>query len=178
MSTQTAKNKQIDASIQKKDKQVASLKTVQSKNEELEHRLKRTLADYHNLERRIDDERRQLSKLSAIILIEKLLPVLDNIENAQNHLEDKGLEIVIKQFKDVLATEGLEEIETGAQFDPNFHEAVEVQEGEQDGRIVKVLTKGYKIEDRVIRPAKVTVERKQAENSKNEETINTQYDQN
>src|SRR3990170_1700303 len=67
---------------------------------DLEDQLKRALADYRNLERRVDEERKLLSQLSSIILIEKLLPILDNLESAQKHLNDQGLEMVIKQFKE------------------------------------------------------------------------------
>jgi len=127
---------------------------------DLEDQLKRALADYRNLERRVDEERKLLSQLSSIILIEKLLPILDNLESAQKHLNDQGLEMVIKQFKDILTQEGVEEIlAEGADFDPKLHEAIEVIEGRNDGKIVKVVAKGYKINDKVIRPAKVAVER-------------------
>jgi len=124
----------------------------------LENQLKRALADYHNLERRVDEERRLLAQLSSAILIEKFLPVLDNLENAQKHLNDEGLEIVIKQFRNVLAQEGVEEIVAeGAQFDPHFHEATEVIEGPDEGRVVKVIRKGYKIDSKVLRPTQVAV---------------------
>jgi len=123
--------------------------------------LKRTLADYQNLERRIEEERRMLSKLSSLLLIEKLLPILDNLESAQMHINDEGLELVIKQFKEVLSSEGISEIQADGQtFDPNLHEAIEIQEGQEDNKIVKVINKGYKIDDKVIRPAKVVVVRK------------------
>ncbi|MBI2326826.1 nucleotide exchange factor GrpE [Candidatus Curtissbacteria bacterium] len=139
---------------------VASLAQDESRRASLEDQLKRALADYRNLERRVDDERKLLSQLSSIILIEKLLPILDNLESAQKHLNDQGLEMVIKQFKDVLAQEGVEEIPAeGVQFDPKLHEAIEVIEGQNDGKIVKVVAKGYKINDKVIRPVKVAVER-------------------
>lgn len=137
----------------------------ESRAEQLEDQLKRVLADYQNLERRVNEERRLLGQLSTALVIEKFLPVLDNLENAQNHLQDQGLEMVLKQFKEILASEGVEEIEAEGQiFDPHLHEATEVQEGKKDGVIVKVNTKGYKIEDRVLRPAKVTVERAHQEN--------------
>ena len=127
---------------------------------DLEHQLKRALADYHNLERRIDEERRLLSHLSSALVIEKLLPVLDNLENAQKHLKDEGLSIVIKQFGDVLESEGVSEITAeGSPFDPNFHEAVEILESDKDGIVLKVLAKGYKINDKVLRPAQVAVGR-------------------
>lgn len=130
----------------------------------LEDQLKRALADYQNLEKRVDEERRVLSYLTSALLIEKFLPVLDNLQNAQKHLNDQGLEIVIRQFKDILAGEGVEEIAAAqAKFDPQLHEATEVVEGENDGTIVKVLRKGYKINDKVVRPAQVAVERNKHE---------------
>ncbi|KKR85901.1 MAG: Protein GrpE [Candidatus Curtissbacteria bacterium GW2011_GWA1_41_11] len=142
------------------------------KHQELEERLKRTMADYQNLERRIEEERKLLSKLSAMLLVEKLLPVLDNLENAQSHLKDQGLEMVIRQFKEILNQEGVEEIEAiGQQFDPNQHEAVEAQAGENENTVARVVAKGYKIEDKVIRPAKVVVTKKAAtQDQKQEET--------
>jgi len=140
------------------------------KPQELEGQLKRALADYQNLEKRVEEERKLLSKLSASLLIEKLLPVLDNLEKAQIHLKDQGLEIVIKQFEDILTQEGVEEIAAeGAQFNPHYHEAIESQQGEQDNLVIKVLTKGYKIEDTILRPAKVIVSKKKVEPEAKEE---------
>lgn len=152
----------------------AKLKTPKTNNQtnpnELENRLKRALADYQNLEKRIEEERKLLSRLSASLLIEKLLPVLDNLENAQAHLKDQGLEIVVKQFKDILASEGVEEIQAeGLEFDPHFAEAVETQEGEKDNIVARVLTKGYKIDSTVLRPAKVVVTKKQADKATNQD---------
>ena len=142
------------------DIQDKKTKKIEQKELDLEGQLKRALADYQNLERRIDEERRLLSHLSSALVIEKLLPVLDNLENAQKHLKDEGLEMVIKQFNDVLESEGVEEITAeGSPFDPNFHEAVEILESEKDGVVLKVLAKGYKINDKVLRPAQVAVGR-------------------
>lgn len=135
--------------------------TEHGRSQELENQLKRALADYQNLERRVDEERRLLSTLSAALLIEKFLPILDNLESAQKHLNDQGLEIVTRQFKDILAQEGVEEIQAeGSTFDPHLHEAAEVIEGENDNTIVKVLVKGYKLNDKVLRPAQVVVSKK------------------
>ena len=139
-------------------------KPEEERNQQLESQLKRALADYQNLERRIEEERKILSQLSCAILVEKFLPVLDNLENAQKHLNDQGLEMVIRQFKDVLSQEGVEEIPTEeVHFDPKFHEAIEVTEGPDEGGIVKVIRKGYKINNKVIRPAQVTVARQKTE---------------
>ena len=150
--TATAKNTE--------EKKTDSAKS-QVASQELEESLKRALADYHNLEKRVEEERKLLSRLSASLLIEKLLPILDNLEQAQSHLNDEGLAIVIKQFRDVLAAEGVEEIPAeGTQFDPHLHEAVETQSGDNDNLVAKVLIKGYKMESTVIRPAKVIVVKK------------------
>lgn len=141
---------------------------------ELENQLKRALADYQNLERRVSEERALLSQLSSALVVEKFLPVLDNLQSAQSHLNDEGLALVIKQFKEVLSSEGVEELEAeGREFDPHLHEAAEVVAGPDEGKIVKVLANGYKMNDRVIRPAKVVVSRKietaQVEDNNNQE---------
>ena len=149
-----------------------------SAGKELENQLKRALADYQNLERRVNEERTLLSQLSSALVIEKFLPVLDNLENAQKHLNDEGLALVIKQFKDVLIAEGVEELEAeGAEFDPNLHEAAEVVAGESDNTVVKVFSKGYKINDKVIRPARVAVSRK-SETAQAEDKKSDQMDEN
>lgn len=128
------------------------------RHQELEEQLKRALADYQNLERRVTEEKRLLSELYSAIIIEKFLPILDNLENAQKHLNDQGLAMVISQFNDVLIAEGVEEIKAeGQNFDPRIHEAVETIESEEDGKVAKVVSKGYKINDKVIRPVKVAV---------------------
>src|SRR3990167_11336663 len=140
---------------------------------DLENQLKRALADYQNLERRIDEERRLLSALSAALVIEKLLPILDNLENAQKHLKDEGLEMVVKQFGDVLTSEGVEEIPAeGSPFDPNLHQATEILESEKDGIVLKILRKGYKINDKVLRPAQVAVGRRKIEQKVGEKEEN------
>lgn len=161
------KSKKPDSNKSKTPK--VEIDSVLSRNSELEDMLKRTLADYQNLERRIEEERRMLSKLSSLLLIEKLLPILDNLESAQMHINDEGLELVIKQFKEVLSSEGISEIQAeGQTFDPNLHEAIEIQEGQEDNKIVEVINKGYKIDDKVIRPAKVVVVRKNVQKRSNE----------
>mgnify|MGYP003395389464 CR=1 FL=1 len=110
-------------------------------------------------------------------MIEKFLPVLDNLLSAQKHINDEGLEIVIKQFQDILSSEGVEEIEAeGQEFNPLLHEATDVTEGENDNKVVKVVRKGYKLNDKVLRPAQVTVERKTQ--SKNEQQDGQQMEAN
>src|SRR3989338_9671705 len=98
------------AKLKIKSRVAADNQKSETKSQELEESLKRALADYHNLEKRVEEERKLLSRLSASLLIEKLIPVLENLEKAQAHLKDEGLEMVVKQFKDIFTQEGVEEI--------------------------------------------------------------------
>ena len=88
--------------------------------------------------------------------------VFDSLEQAGKHLENEGLNLSIRKFKEALESEAIREISSeGKKFDPNFHEAIDVVEGKEDGRIVAVLQKGYTLNDKVLRPAKVKVSKKQ-----------------
>lgn len=124
---------------------------------ELEEKYLRALADYQNLEKRVEREKETFVKFANAVLILKMLPVLDNLERASEHLKDQGIELVIKQFKEALSSEGVTEIEAAGQaFDPQLHEAVEKVSGEED-KVMEVVEKGYKLGEKVIRPAKVKV---------------------
>jgi molecular chaperone GrpE len=126
-------------------------------HEELQQKYLRALADYQNLEKRVEREKDLFVKFANSILILKMLPILDNLERAGEHLKDQGLDLVIKQFQESLSQEGIKEIEAaGAEFNPEIHEAIEKVPGEE-GKVVEVLEKGYKLGDRVIRPAKVKI---------------------
>lgn len=122
--------------------------------------LARALADYDNLSKRVDRERQELGKLASISVVVKLLPVLDNLESAQTHLQDQGLAISIIEFKRVLSEEGLTEIKpkTGEAFDENTMEAIEVVAGARDNEVSEVVLIGWKYTDgSVVRHAKVKV---------------------
>jgi molecular chaperone GrpE len=129
----------------------------ETKHQELEEKYLRALADYQNLVKRVEREKELFVKFANSVLILKMIPVLDNLERAEKHLKDQGLELVIKQFKEALAGEGVSEIEAeGRVFNPEHHEAIATGKGEE-GRVTEVLEKGYKLGDKVIRPAKVKV---------------------
>lgn len=141
---------------------------IQKMQEDLDNttdRLKRLMAEFDNYKKRASKEREQLyNSLVADIMI-AFLPVMDNLEKAINtNTEDEGykqgMELVAKQFKDVLNSFGLEEIQTeGAIFDPSLHEAVSsIQDDTKKSQeIVEEFRKGYKIGDKVIRHAMVVV---------------------
>ncbi len=123
----------------------------------LENQLKRALADYQNLERRITEEKSAWIMASNKDLILKLLPVLDNLFLAQKHIQNDGLNLSIQKFLDALSEEGVQRIETaGRDFDPNLMECVSVQEGTED-KILEEVRAGFKINDTVLRPAQVIV---------------------
>lgn len=144
------------------------LDQVKQEKEELYERLLRLQADYENYRRRTKKERENDLKYKAQDLITELLPVLDNFERAlQVEVNDDqaksfvdGIKMVHRQFKDALTKQGLEEIQTvGEQFDPHLHQAVmQVQDDEKESNeVVEELQKGYKLKDRIIRPAMVKV---------------------
>lgn len=138
---------------------------------ELENQLKRAVADYHNLEKRVSEGRSELTKWGTSELILKILPTLDHLETVlqsgrqvlskQGESKEwfKGVEMAVKEFNNVLQSEGLTEISTENEFNPALHEALDTTEGE-DNKILKVLKKGYNLNGRVLRPAGVVVGRK------------------
>jgi molecular chaperone GrpE len=123
----------------------------------LENQLKRALADYQNLERRISAEKAIWIKTANKSLILKLLAVLDNLFLAQKHIQDDGLSLSIQKFLDVLSEEGVSRIEsTGRDFDPQTMECVSVQEGE-NGKVLEEIRPGFIINNETLRPAQVIV---------------------
>ncbi|MCD6225768.1 nucleotide exchange factor GrpE [bacterium] len=132
-------------------------KSLEKKIAALEEQLKKAVADYCNLEARIKKEAFLSHQQLAWRLIDKLLGVLDNLEIAQKHLRDEGLAMAINQFKEVLASEGVEEISTdGEEFNPETMDCVAMVEGKKN-QVVETLQKGYLFKGQVIRPAKVKV---------------------
>lgn len=130
---------------------------LQEQVAELEGKWKRALADYQNLEKRVAAEKAQFVKIANALLIEKLLTVVDNLERAVEHLQDKGLSLVMTQLDDIFKSEGVGKIEAaGREFDPQTMECVERVTGEKD-RVIEVVEKGYTMNGVVLRPAKVKV---------------------
>ncbi len=133
--------------------------------EELEDRYKRILAEFENFKKRSSKEREGLYNSILSDVVEVILPVVDNLENAakvetKDEEYKKGVELVLKQLKDVLASKGVEEIKTvGETFDPELHEAVSSIQDEKLGEkeIAEEYRKGYKIGSRVIRHSMVVV---------------------
>lgn len=137
----------------------------QQEIDDLTDRYKRILAEFENHKKRSQKEREGLYNSILGDVVEVILPVLDNLENAlQVETKDeeykKGIELVLKQFKDVLKSKGVEEIKAlGETFDPALHEAITSVQDESKGEkeIVQEYRKGYKIGYKVIRHSMVVV---------------------
>lgn len=133
--------------------------------DELNDHYKRILAEFDNYKKRSQKEKESLYSSVLSDVIEVMLPVVDNLENAlkaetQDENYKQGIELVLKQFKDVLKSKGVEEIPAvGETFDPSLHEAVSsIQDSEKNAQeIVQEYRKGYKIGSRVIRHSMVVV---------------------
>ena len=132
---------------------------------EQEDRLKRLMAEFDNFKKRSTKEREGLYNSLVSDIFTSLLPVIDNLEKAvasetQDEAYKQGVELVLKQFKDVLAANGVQEIETvGMPFDPELQEAVAsvVDENLGEKIIKEEYRKGYKIGSKVIRHSMVVV---------------------
>lgn len=124
---------------------------------DMESRLMRALADYQNLEKRHQTDRQNLIKFANQNLLDKLLPLLDDLNRAQLHLQDKGLELVLNHFNQLMASEEVVEIKAlGEEFNPETMDCTQVVEGPKN-QVVNVITPGYLYQDRVLRPARVEV---------------------
>ncbi|MBI2621117.1 MAG: nucleotide exchange factor GrpE [Candidatus Levybacteria bacterium] len=141
--------------MKKDDKKNEQIENKELEN--LENQLKRALADYQNLEKRISDERQSFARVANKNLIAKLLPVLDTLFLAQKHIQDEGLDLSIRKFLDILAEEGVERMKTETEeFDPNTMECVRVAEGEE-GKVLEEIRPGFSLNGEILRPAQVVV---------------------
>jgi molecular chaperone GrpE len=134
------------------------------RDEYLEH-LQRVAAEFENYRKRAARDQESLVARAAERLARELLPVLDDLERAlqaaEEHEEAKleeGVRLVHRQLAAALRKEGLQEIPTEGRFDPHLHEALLAQPSEaEQGTVIEVLQKGYRLGDRVLRPARVVV---------------------
>jgi len=131
----------------------------------LQDRLLRNAAEFDNYRKRVDRERRDLAEHTAADVVTEFLPIVDNLERALAAASEadplrKGVELTLKQLLDLLRRRGVRPIEAvGADFDPNFHEAVihEVSSEHREGEVIAELQRGYLLGERLLRPAMVKV---------------------
>lgn len=127
----------------------------------LKDQLARALADYDNLKKRVERDQANLQTVAVGSVAMRIMPAIDMLEEAQSHLKDAGLAMAMTELADSLSAMGVEEVspKKGDQFDAELCEAVESvsDSNMKDGQIVETILKGYKIEEHVLRHAKVKV---------------------
>jgi len=144
------------------------LENTREKADEYLDGWQRSRAEFANFKKRVEKEQAQVYQNAAGSIIKKYLDVLDDLERAlQNRPEEgdgahwaEGIDLIYRKFLTILECEGITRMDTeGMFFDPTLHEAVTSEEDEQfeSGQIIEVLQQGYKLGDRVLRPAKVRV---------------------
>lgn len=165
---------------QESTEEKSELEVLQEQCEEYKAGWMRAQADYQNLQKEVENKRSEWVKMSEVQILQDFIPVYDNFKKAFNvdtnnanidandanyankfkNWENwkKGIEYIMKQFGDILTEYKIEEIKTvGEQFDPQLHEAVgeEEHEGKKEGEIVREVDAGYKVGDKIIKVAKV-----------------------
>jgi molecular chaperone GrpE len=155
--------------------QLTELKAQAARAAENWDRLLRTTADFDNFKKRAVREKQEAIKYANESVMQKLVPVLDSLDMALTAAQSTGpdagqslqagVTMVLQQLKSVLAEAGLEEVNAlGQPFDPNLHEALQQQETPEvpEGQVIHQLRKGYKLRDRLLRPASVVVAKQPA----------------
>jgi molecular chaperone GrpE len=154
--------------------EAVALREQAAKATEYREQLLRMAADLENYKKRAVREKQEAIKFANEALFEKLIPVLDNFEmalaaaSAANTTVESlrsGVQMIAQQLKSAMSDAGLQEIDaTGQAFDPNFHEALSQQESQDvpEGNVLQQMRKGYRLRERLIRPASVIVAKKAA----------------
>ena len=143
---------------------------LQTKYDELEDQYKRLWADQQNMINRFNREKQDLYKYAAASTLEAILPALDNFDFAKKSINEntnfeeivKSINMLQEQLVMSLKSVGLEEVDTSSTFNPEFHEAVSSlpDPEKEEGTILEVLKKGFKVKDKVLRVATVVVSTK------------------
>ncbi len=147
------------------------IEELEEKISQLEEQRLRDLAEFENIKKRMEKEKQQAIAYAHEQFARDLLAVIDSLDNAMISVDEstssdealeqikEGINLTLEQFKKVFAKHGIELVDMENGFDPHFHEAVMRVDSEEHepGEIVQVLQKGYKIKDRVLRPAMVSI---------------------
>jgi len=144
-----------------------AIASIRRERDEHYDRVLRLTAEFDNYRKRIERERRETGERAAASLLEDLLPIVDDLERALAaeagpgaESYRKGVEIIYKQLADLLTRRGVTAMEVvGADFDPHVHQAVahEPAPGAREGEVIEEMRRGYKLGDRLLRPAMVKV---------------------
>src|SRR5436309_5310122 len=154
-----------ESQITRQPDESVDIDALQADRDQLFDRLQRLAAEFDNFRKRNARENAALTERANERLVKELIPILDDLgralEAAAEHEEAKledGVRLVHRALSDLLTKEGLAEIETQGKFDPHVHEALLSQPSdEEEGTVIEVVQKGYKLGDKVLRPARVVV---------------------
>lgn len=155
--------------VEEYEARIAELESQAAETADLKEEAARTRADFYNYRTRVERDKEKDRILAAEKACDSLLPVLDNLDRTISAIDDKasavykGVVMVQKQFLAALQSLGLSLVDTSGDFDPKQHEAmmtVDVTDESQDGKIIEVLNRGYRLGDKLLRAALVKVGRK------------------
>jgi molecular chaperone GrpE len=167
--TKGAKKNRKKTSLRKKDKNEEKLHELGQKLDEMNDKYLRLFSEFDNFRKRTQKERLELFKTASEDVMVSLLPVLDDFERALKAVDDngadenhkEGIELIYNKFKNTLQQKGLQSLDSmGQEFDTDYHEAITnipAPSPDMKGKVVDVIEKGYKLNDKVIRFAKVVV---------------------
>jgi len=147
--------------------ETSPLDALQKERDELYDRLLRKTAEFDNFRKRVERDRKEMIEWAAADVLGDLIAVADDFDRAlaadappEAQAYKAGLELIHRQLAELLKKRGVTTVEAlGADFDPHLHQAVAYEEvaGAREGEVVNVMAKGYKLGDRLLRPALVTV---------------------
>ncbi|NMB56536.1 nucleotide exchange factor GrpE [Candidatus Beckwithbacteria bacterium] len=144
--------------LEKLDQENEEVTLLKRELQEAQTKYLRAIADYQNLEKRVAQEKQIWIKMANSDLLIRFLTIADDLDRAANFIKDAGLNMVRDNLTKLLAEFGVEEIQVlGKKFDHEIMECVGKEECKDKRVVVKVESKGYKLYDKVIRPAKVIV---------------------
>jgi len=136
------------------------LTVLRKERDEYLDALQRLKAEFDNYRKRVARDQQELAARAHERLVKELVPILDDLERALAHEGDldEGIRLIHRQFSEALAKEGLTEVPTDGKFDPHTQEALLSQPSDaEEGEVIQVLQKGYRLGDRVLRPARVVI---------------------
>jgi molecular chaperone GrpE len=168
---QEVESQEVDENLEVEVEEEAlnPIEVLEAKVTELEDLRLRDLAEFENIKKRLEKEKMQSIAYSHEVFARDLLAVIDSLDNANATMENleevnvekikEGIDLTVSQFKKIFEKHGIELVDIENGFDPNFHEAVmKVDSPEhKEGEVVQVLQKGYKIKDRLLRSAMVSI---------------------
>ncbi len=150
------------------NQQLKMEKDKKSKEKEYLEQLQRLQAEFDNYRKRVEREKQEIYNNANEKLITRLLDILDSFELALKHNADEGVKMIYSQLYSLLESHGLKKIEATGKFNPEVHEALIQEEGEEDGIIIEELQKGYILNNKVIRPSKVKISKLKGKGGKND----------